>query len=107
MPNEGMNALGPGNDDYETPAWLFKALDTEFGFTFDGAASERNHLLPLWTGTIETATIDPSHRIYANPPYSEIDLFVIMLLSIPNFSVMLLPSRTGTGWFPAMPDSCN
>jgi len=73
MPNEGMNAQGPDIDEYETPDWLYRTLDTEFGFTLDPCASEttykcrqfytknENGLLPDWTG----------ERVFMNPPYSD------------------------------------
>jgi hypothetical protein len=108
MPNSGMNQCGPSNDNYETPAWLFRALDTEFGFTFDGAASAENRLVNgnNWTNNLAaTLPIDPAHRIYCNPPYSEIGMFVQLLLKQPNFSVLLLPSRTGTDWFQMLCES--
>lgn len=37
-------AMMPGSrDDWETPEWLFKELDSEFHFTLDAAASDTNH----------------------------------------------------------------
>jgi|SRR6267142_4513930 len=100
--NEGMNAAGPGNDDYETPDWLFKALDTEFGFTFDAAASELNKQTELFSSAIDEESITglQAHRIYCNPPYSKIERFLALALSInAPLWVFLLPVRTDTIWY--------
>lgn len=100
--NEGMNAAGPSNDDYETPSWLFKALDAEFGFTFDAAATEANALCPGWTHDVKIAgphKLMGPNRVYCNPPYSMIDTFVQIALEDTNLWVLLLPSRTDTDWF--------
>jgi phage N-6-adenine-methyltransferase len=103
--NEGMNAAGPSNDEYETPEWLFKALDTEFGFTFDAAATRKNAKCGLFSSDINETTIPPGERVYCNPPYSKIDTFVNIALFGPHLWVMLLPSRTDTGWFRRLNES--
>ena len=103
--NDGMNVQGPGNDDYETPLWLFKALDTEFGFTFDAAANGANHLCDQWTEDIASALANNhlrGHRVFCNPPYTLIDLFVSAAQISGTFWVLLLPARTGTAWFQAL-----
>ena len=105
MPNVGMNAPGPGIDEYESPPWLFKALDGEFGFTFDAAASEQNRLCKRWTDDVLRAAIDPTDRIFCNPPYSLIPIFVDKALASPNLWVMLLPVRTDSEWFRKLSES--
>ena len=102
MPNEGFDQKGPGCDDYETPAWLFKALDTEFAFTLDGAASHENtkclhfssELLPAdWGG----------HRVFCNPPYSNIEPFVELAIRRQSWiAVLLLPVRSDSDWWADM-----
>lgn len=102
MPNAGMNAKGPNSDEWRTPEWLFKALDTEFGFTFDAAAQEGNALCKGWTNDIEAAEkvgMLKDQIIFCNPPYTKIPLFVRILGRAKATSVLLLPARTGTGWF--------
>ena len=102
--NEGMNAQGPGNDEYETPKWLFEALDAEFGFTLDAAASHTNALCRVCftkesDGLMQTWG---GHNVYVNPPYSDIVAWVTKALEERDpcrVIVMLLPSRTGTEWF--------
>lgn len=94
--NDGMNAPGPSNDDYETPGWLFKALNAEFGFTYDGAADERNTKLDRWFPQHNRTHND---RVFTNPPYSTIEAFVSMAFAHYGLTVLLLPNRTDTGWF--------
>ena len=38
----GGAAFSSARDDWETPAWLFSALDSEFHFTLDAASSDAN-----------------------------------------------------------------
>lgn len=103
LPNKGMNAKGPGLDEYETPPWLFRALDTEFGFNMDGAASEKNHLLPNWTDDV-CSLYDKEFgellRVFCNPPYSNIDPFVdVALYRKSDLWVFLLPARVNADWY--------
>ncbi len=109
MPNSGMNQAGPSNDDYETPDWLFKALDTEFGFTLDGAANEGNAKCKEYISKqTEHDKFYGVHRVYVNPPYSEIETFINTALTwSPSASiiVMLLPVRTDTQWFQMLQES--
>lgn len=116
--NSGMMVHGPSNDHYETPPCLFTALDTEFGFGFDAAAREEaievehnggpllltgsNWLCKQRTSNIEVgikAIRASGERVWCNPPYSKIDLFVTLALQSPNLWCFLLPSRTGTDWY--------
>ena len=97
--NDGMNMQGPSNDDYETPPWLFKALDAEFGFTFDAAANEKNALCDRW-GPRDTERF--GERVFCNPPYSNVDLFVDRAMCSKNLWILLLPSRTDTRWFQSL-----
>lgn len=94
--NQGFNVVTKQSDEWQTPAWLFKALDTEFGFTMDGASTDENALLkkhstslvPLpWTG----------ERVFCNPPYSDIMPFV-RLATDAELAVLLLPVRTDSDW---------
>ena len=38
----GGAAFSSARDDWETPAWLFSALDSEFHFTLDAASTSPN-----------------------------------------------------------------
>jgi DNA N-6-adenine-methyltransferase Dam len=99
--NDGMNVPGPLLDSYETPSWLFKALDTEFGFTLDGAATRENALLPAFNHGHPRGSIAPwtGHRVFINPPYSALDLWIPAGLSRPEFQVWLLPQRPDNDWY--------
>lgn len=97
--NQGFNLKTKQSDEWQTPDWLFKALDSEFGFTLDAAATAENtkckeyrtvNAVPYWTG----------HRVFCNPPYSNIEWFVNKALSHDHdMAVLLLPVRTDNDWF--------
>ena len=100
--NNGMNVQGPDSDEWETPDWLFRALDTEFGFTLDPCATKDNAKCPVWFGK----DIDGLHtlwdhsRIFVNPPYSNIEAWVHKAINEQcECTVMLLPVRTDNNWF--------
>lgn len=94
-------------EKWETPQDFFDALDKEFHFTLDVAASEDNAkcrryftekedgLLQLWGG----------ETIFCNPPYgrNKTGLWVKKAFEEsqkPGTTVvMLIPSRTDTRWF--------
>ncbi len=104
--NSGMMArtvLGlPDSDEYETPPWFYKALDTEFGFTLDPAATVSNAKCQKFYTQAENGLEQTwgGERVFCNPPYSQVDAWVRKALASPTHCcVMLLPSRTGTDWF--------
>jgi len=119
--NAGMNAPGPGNDEYETPGWFFDGLDTEFAFDYDAAARRSptdvlleggetlhlpapNYKCKDFTADIETAVAGRSdligRHVWCNPPYSKIPLFIsAMQRSGAALWVLLLPVRTDNDWF--------
>jgi len=99
-----MNARTSESDEYETPPWLFAALNTEFYFDFDAAAQESNALCEGWSSNMHADGGRPgygyAHTIFCNPPYSNIDPFVALALAAETRKwVLLLPARTGTTWF--------
>ena len=88
--NTGMNKPTPQSDHWETPKWLYRALDTEFGFTFDPCPlhADFDGLTEDWRG----------ERLFINPPYSDIEPWVAKAFSS-EIAVILLPVRTGSHWF--------
>ncbi|EEV6419547.1 phage N-6-adenine-methyltransferase, partial [Escherichia coli] len=42
------NTPAHDKDCWQTPLWLFDALDIEFGFWLDSAASDKNALCAHW-----------------------------------------------------------
>ena len=73
--NTGFNVATNQSDEWQTPDWLFDALDTEFGFTYDGAATSANTKCRQFM-LKETAAYPgicwKGQRVFCNPPYSNI-----------------------------------
>lgn len=98
-------------DSWRTPPELFAALNAEFCFQLDAAASEENHLCNMWIGeeqnclTANWANDFFMERAYAwlNPPYSNIGPFVRKAADENKWAsvgvVMLVPADTSVGWF--------
>lgn len=95
-------------DCWQTPLWVFDALDMEFGFWLDAASSERNALCSHFL----TEQDDSLSRewnsygaIWCNPPYSDISPWVEkaaeQCAAQRQPVVMLLPADISTGWFSA------
>lgn len=100
--NAGMNAPGPGYDDYETPRKLFNALDATFHFTVDAAANAKNALMGRYWDERVNGLIAPwkGERVFCNPPYSDIEPWTRKASSREaEVAVLLLPVFTGTDWF--------
>lgn len=100
------NALYSSNsDEWETPQALFDALDAEFGFDMDVAASHENHKKDTYYTIEDDGLAQPwCHTNWCNPPYSQIALWVekaALERLNGNTTVMLIPSRTDTKWFHA------
>lgn len=112
------NALmfSKASDEWSTPQDLFDALDAEFSFTLDAAASAENAKCPLWFGPThhgpeyrDALTIDwwIGHRpdteaVWLNPPYSKCREFIAKAASEARKGVTvvcLVPSRTDTRWW--------
>jgi phage N-6-adenine-methyltransferase len=87
----------PDGDSYSTPEWMYRALDTEFRFTLDPC--------PLNTNWVKGRDQDgleldwDGHRVYCNPPYSNILPWVQKALASKALTVFVLPCRTDTEWF--------
>ena len=103
--NEGFNKSTSQSDEWQTPQWLFDSLDSEFGFTFDGAATKENALCRKYATKHDTTNMDADwsdERVFCNPPYSDIETFVHRALwsSAPKAElvVLLLPVRTDSNW---------
>ncbi|WP_313707938.1 phage N-6-adenine-methyltransferase [Atlantibacter hermannii] len=98
-------------DTWRTPPEIFEALNAEFIFQMDAAASEQNRLCRLFISEEEnTLTTAWSQAmgyaegyVWMNPPYSDIGPFVDKAAHENKWSrigcVMLLPADTSVGWF--------
>lgn len=64
---------GHGRIEYNTPQWLFDALDVEFGFTVDAAASADNAKCKrYWSATDDGLSKDWTDEVvWLNPPYGK------------------------------------
>ena len=95
------------SDDWATPQDLFDALDAEFQFDIDAAASKENAKCPVWYGGLIDAlalkqwSTEPS-TIWLNCPYSLCRQFIAKAAQEARRGstvVCLVPSRTDTRWF--------
>ncbi len=101
MPNKGFNVRGKRSDEWETPPWLFRALDTEFRFDLDPCAMPQNAKCAKFFSPSENG-LDQSwdgHTVFVNPPYSNIKPWVNKALCNDGTVVLLLPVRTDNDWF--------
>ena len=105
MPEVKQSWFNRKNVDYETPDYIFKPLDDEFGFTLDVCASKENTkchryftkldngLEQQWAGEI----------CWMNPPFGrEMKRWIIKAYQeslLGAVVVALLPSRTNTAWW--------
>lgn len=96
-------------DLWRTPAELYAALDREFHFVGDVAASHTNHLHKNYL-TTENDALSPETNwelfedgyLWCNPPYSDITPWVSKTQAMAEGSmgvVMLVPADTSVGWF--------
>ncbi|MBK4119373.1 phage N-6-adenine-methyltransferase [Pluralibacter gergoviae] len=95
-------------DCWQTPLWLFDALDIEFGFWLDAAASRDNTLCAHYLSEADDALTrnwSSYGAIWCNPPYSNIrpwvDKAAEQCRAQRQTVVMLLPADISTAWFSA------
>lgn len=92
-------------DEWATPQDLFDALDAEFGFELDAAASVENTKHARFIGAFTDALAQPSWgglRVWLNPPYSKCREFIAKAAQEARKGctvVCLVPSRTDTRWW--------
>lgn len=106
------------SDEWSTPQDFYDALDAEFEFDLDAAASHDNHKAPSyitaegdalsqcwveWMNADGPPPYGPSEpTVWLNPPYSRCREFVAKAAAERQKGctvVMLVPSRTDTRWF--------
>ena len=100
------------SDEWTTPRDLYDALDAEFSFSLDAAATADNACCPAFVTQAEDALQArwrrvPPQRIrppvvWLNPPYSKVRLFIQKAQAEAADGctvVCLVPSRTDTRWF--------
>ena len=57
--------------EWETPAWLFDALDAEFSFTLDPCSTDENAKCKLHYTKVDDGIRKDwgDHNVFMNPPY--------------------------------------
>ena len=103
------------HDSWQTPQWLFAALNAEFDFALDVAASENHHLCNQYF-TQQDSALDKSWLLsikglvprltaFCNPPYSRGSKEKFLAKAADEMrngitSVFLVPALPSEGWFP-------
>lgn len=101
----GTNTEVSDRDLWRTPPELFAALNREFNFTCDVAASDENHLCPHYlTHEMDALSANAiwGEVNFCNPPYSSILPWVVrshIEAMCGKTTVMLIPADTSTKWF--------
>lgn len=97
--------FGKATDEWATPHDLFRALDLEFHFGLDAAATAENTTCSRWLSDaldVDWAGIAWGHPIWLNPPYSRCREFIAKAAQEARRGatvVCLVPSRTDTRWW--------
>lgn len=99
--------MSHASDEWHTPQWFFEVLDKEFHFSFDLAASKKNHLCKEYFTKKDSALIQPWPKnkgtLFCNPPYSLLKEFLAKaeyeLIRNRVRSVFLVPARVETRAF--------
>lgn len=88
--------------DWGTPQPLFDSLNTEFHFTLDPCASDKNHKCEKYFTESQNGLSQDwgKERVFCNPPYGRsIGNWVKKCAEHDDLAVMLIPARTDTKWF--------
>ena len=91
--------------EWETPRWLFVALNNIFRFIIDPAATDKNAKCPVYfTRKDDGLSKEWDGTTYLNPPYGR-GIYNWMKKAKEEAEkhgvvvVCLIPARTGTAWF--------
>lgn len=88
---------------WQTPKYIFDWFNKRFAFTHDVAASDTNHLAPLYFTQEQNSLIqDWGSSNWCNPPFDNIQAFIDKAIEESKkgkTTVMLLPSDTSVTWF--------
>jgi site-specific DNA-methyltransferase (adenine-specific) len=97
--------VAAGNAEFETPEWLFRALDAEFHFELDVCAMPYNAKCVRFFTPEQDGLLQPwdQNICWMNPPYGkEIELWLEKAERESLLGarvVALLPSRTNAPWW--------
>lgn len=106
------------SDEWSTPQAFYDALDLEFRFDWDAAASRKNakcggyryfgldHTVPVYQDALAVDWVTLNRRrLFCNPPYSKCREFIAKAANeakrglVATAIVCLVPARTDTRWF--------
>lgn len=95
------------SDERDTPQELFDALNSEFGFTLDAAASAENAKCERYFTIADNAVRQSwaKESVWMNPPYSQLPPWIDKAIASAHEGatvVALLPVTSGSRWF----DTC-
>lgn len=110
----GSNTPVEIRDKWRTPSAIFHALDKEFNFAIDVAASDDNHLCEKYhteenCGLSKAWDVPAQSYAWCNPPYSNIKPWVEQANRQAKRGigcVMLIPQDQSVGWFKEAIRSC-
>lgn len=102
-----MKNLDKSSDEFGTPKYLFDALDTEFNFTLDVAATKENHKCRRFFTKEDNGLMQSwaCEKVFCNPPYSNGMKEAFARKAYEETSkecilvVMILPTCTDQSWF--------
>lgn len=84
--------------DWGTPRELFDALNSQYNFTLDLCASAENALCEHWSDNCFSVNYE-NEVFFCNPPYGREIKDILASIPATACGILLLPSRTGSGWF--------
>lgn len=92
------------SDEWSTPSNIFIALNQQYGFTLDPAASKENHKCPKFYDKNDDGLSKSwkDERVFLNPPYSETKKWIEKSLQEKDSAevvVLLIAARTDTQAF--------
>jgi phage N-6-adenine-methyltransferase len=94
---------GRGDQEKETPPWLYDHFDREFHFTCDGAASQTNYKHPNYFDKQRDGLAQEWHGvIWLNPPYNDIERWLRKAWKSAQNGctvAVLVPVWTKMNWF--------
>lgn len=104
FPRREFYARHSPSNEWPTPDPVYRVLDLEFGFTLDAAASDEHHKCDRYF-TIERDGLSQAWDgvVWVNPPYGRVIGQWVAKAYAESLAgatvVMLIPSRTDTGWW--------
>ena len=98
--------MSSANPNWRTPPEIFDPLNREYHFNLDAAASDDNHLCPVYWTEADDALKQPwTGRVWLNPPYGRgIDRWYAKAVKETqqgnaDVVVLLVPARTDTSYW--------